>query len=109
MKTTLFSLLLLACLLSACNDVSLDQVPVTSRSEANFYQTNADFYNAIVGVYGTFKNTGIIAQGSGSYQVMGEMATDNTDTGQARGGTANELYYFEDYNFSLSSTTISNA
>lgn len=109
MKTSLFSLLLAAFVLSSCQDVSLDQVPQTERSEANFYKTNADFYNAVVGVYGALKLPGIIEKGSGSYLYMAEMATDNTDTGQARGGTATELYYFEDYNFALSSTTIANA
>ncbi len=109
MKTTLFPLVLVACLLSACSDLSLDQVPITERSEANFYKTNADFYNAVVGVYGTFKNGGIIGQGSGSYLYMTELVTDNANTGQARGGTAAELFYFEDFNFSLASTTISTA
>ncbi|MVM36722.1 RagB/SusD family nutrient uptake outer membrane protein [Spirosoma sp. HMF3257] len=109
MKISLFALILSACLLGACQDVSLDQVPQTERSEANFYQTNADFYNAIVGVYGALKLTGIVEKGSGSYLYMTELVSDNTDTGQARGGTATELYYFEDFNFALSSTTISNA
>ena len=109
MKTTLLTLVLSAGLLSACEDTSLDQVPQTERSEANFYQTNADFYNAVVGTYATLKNTGIVGQGSGSYLYMTELVSDNTDTGAARGGTANELYYFEDFNFSLASTTITNA
>jgi tetratricopeptide (TPR) repeat protein len=109
MKITFFTLVLLACFLGSCQDISLDQVPQTERSEANFYKTNADFYNAIVGVYGALKLPGIIEKGSGSYLYMTEMVTDNTDTGQARGGTATELYYFEDFNFALSSTTISNA
>ncbi|GAB2558967.1 RagB/SusD family nutrient uptake outer membrane protein [Spirosoma areae] len=109
MKINFFILLVSACLLGACSDLSLDQVPQTERSEANFYQTNADFYNAIVGVYGALKHPGIIGQGSGSYLYMTELATDNTETGQARGGTANELFYFEDFNFSLASTTLSNA
>ncbi len=109
MKTPLFSIVLLAGWLSSCSDISLDQVPQTERSEANFYKTTSDFYNAVIGVYGTFKNGGVIGQGSGSYLYMTELATDNTETGQARGGTATELYYFEDFNFSLSSSTISNA
>ncbi len=109
MKTTLFSLVLTACLFSSCSDISLDQVPITERSEVNFYKTNADFYNAVLGVYGTFKNGGIIGQGSGSYQFMTELVSDDTDSGQARGGIAAELYYFEDFNFSLASTTISTA
>jgi tetratricopeptide (TPR) repeat protein len=109
MKTPLFSLVLLACWLSSCSDISLDQVPQTERSEANFYKTTADFYNAVIGAYGTFKNGGVIGQGSGSYLYMTELVTDNTDTGAARGGTATEFYYFEDFNFSLSSTTLSNA
>lgn len=109
MKPILFALILTTFLLGSCQDVSLDQVPQTERSEANFYKTNADFYNAIVGVYGALKLPGIIEKGSGSYLYMTEMVTDNTDTGQARGGTATELYYFEDFNFALSSTTISNA
>jgi tetratricopeptide (TPR) repeat protein len=109
MKINFFILVLAICLLGSCNDISLEQTPQTERSEVNFYKTNADFYNAVVGVYGTLKHTGIIGQGSGSYLYMAELSTDNTDTGAARGGTANELYYFEDFNFSLASTTISNA
>ncbi|MFD2570465.1 RagB/SusD family nutrient uptake outer membrane protein [Spirosoma soli] len=109
MKTSLFSIVLMGCWLCSCSDISLDQVPQTERSEANFYKTASDFNNAVIGVYGTFKNTGIIGQGSGPYLYMTELSTDNTETGQARGGTATELYYFEDYNFSLSSSTISTA
>jgi starch-binding outer membrane protein, SusD/RagB family len=109
MKIKLFILALITFILGGCSDLSLDQVPQTERSEGNFYKTNADFYNAIVGVYGTFKHPGIIEKGSGSYLYMTELVTDNTDTGAARGGTANELYYFEDFNFALASTTISNA
>lgn len=109
MKINLFLCLLSAGLLGACSDVSLDQVPQTERSEANFYKTTSDYYNAVVGVYGALKLPGIMDKGSGSYLYMTELVTDNTDTGQARGGTATELFYFEDFNFALSSTTISNA
>ena len=109
MKLKIFLIMLSACVFGACSDVSLDQVPQTERSEANFYKTNADFYNAIVGVYAALKHPGIIDKGSGSYLYMTELVTDNTDTGAARGGIAAELYYFEDFNFSLASTTLSNA
>ncbi|MBD2754358.1 RagB/SusD family nutrient uptake outer membrane protein [Spirosoma validum] len=70
----LFSLLSLA----SCNDDFLALTPETDRNTTNFYQTAADFNNAVVGTYNALKQSGVYGT---SLYWMGEVSTDNTDYG----------------------------
>ncbi|GAB3958722.1 RagB/SusD family nutrient uptake outer membrane protein [Spirosoma harenae] len=72
--------ILLFCLLSlaSCNDNFLALTPETDRNTTNFYQTAADFNNAVVGTYNALKLSGVYGT---SLYWMGEVSTDNTDFG----------------------------
>ncbi|QDK81925.1 RagB/SusD family nutrient uptake outer membrane protein [Spirosoma sp. KCTC 42546] len=64
--------------LASCNDDFLSLTPETDRNTTNFYQTAADFNNAVVGTYNALKLSGVYGT---SLYWMGEVSTDNTDFG----------------------------
>ncbi|MCE7043779.1 RagB/SusD family nutrient uptake outer membrane protein [Dyadobacter sp. CY312] len=73
-----FKLFILGALLSSCSDDFLTKVPETVVSAADFYKTESDFQQAIVGLYNplrTLYGTGLADAGAWS---MGEMRSDNT-------------------------------
>ncbi|GAB3704860.1 RagB/SusD family nutrient uptake outer membrane protein [Spirosoma flavus] len=74
----LFLALLSASLLTSCNDNFLALTPQTDRNTVNFYQTAADFNNAVVGAYASLKLSGVYGT---SLYWMGEVSTDNADYG----------------------------
>lgn len=109
MKIKYISLALLALLTTACEDSFLEQVPVTERSEVNFYKTAADFNNAVVGVYATLKHPGLYGTGSGALFAMSEIVSDNTDLGVTRQGVNVSLFEIDDYLITISNATVNTA
>ncbi|RYC70992.1 RagB/SusD family nutrient uptake outer membrane protein [Spirosoma sordidisoli] len=106
MKIKYISLVLLALLSTACEESFLEQVPVTERSEVNFYKTTADFNNAVVGVYATLKNPGLYGGGSGALFSMSEIITDNTDLGVTRQPVNLPIFEIDDYLITISNATV---
>ncbi|MCU0451650.1 MAG: RagB/SusD family nutrient uptake outer membrane protein [Bernardetiaceae bacterium] len=91
---------------TACNQSFLDQVPLSQRSEANFYQTTADFNNAVIGLYATLRNGGLYGPGNGSLFSMSEISTDNTDLGTTRVPLLIGLFEIDDYLVTISNTVV---
>jgi len=109
MKTMTFRILLFAGLLLAlagCQDSFLEQVPLSERSEVNFYKTTADFNNAVVGVYATLKNAGLYGGGSGALFALSEIITDNTDLGVTRQPINGSIFEIDDYLVTISNGTV---
>lgn len=100
------SLLLFA---AGCKESFLEQVPLSERSEVNFYQTTADFNNAVIGVYATLKNPGLYGNGSGAIFSMAEIISDNTDLGVTRQGVNASLFEIDDYLITISNATVGTA
>ncbi|RIV27176.1 RagB/SusD family nutrient uptake outer membrane protein [Fibrisoma montanum] len=109
MKIKYIPLILLALLTTACEDSFLEQVPVTERSEVNFYKTAADFNNAVVGVYATLKHPGLYGTGSGALFAMSEIISDNTDLGVTRTAISSPLFEIDDYLITITNSTINTA
>ncbi len=103
-KAFLFATLLLFA--AGCKESFLEQVPLSERSEANFYQTTADFNNAVIGVYSTLKNGGLYGNGSGSLFAMSEIISDNTDLGVTRQPVNGSLFEIDDYLTTISNATV---
>jgi tetratricopeptide (TPR) repeat protein len=61
-------------LLTACTDEFLGIAPESSITTGNFYETESEFDQAIVGAYATIRD----AKGSVAAWTMGEMRSDNT-------------------------------
>ncbi|MGA0555597.1 RagB/SusD family nutrient uptake outer membrane protein [Larkinella sp. VNQ87] len=79
MKVKRIFLSLIALLaLAGCQDDFLALSPATDRNTVNFYQTAADFNNAVVGTYASLKQSGTY---NTSLYWMGEVSTDNTNYG----------------------------
>lgn len=95
-----------ALLLAACNDRFLEQVPVSERSEANFYRTTDDYYNAVVGVYSTLKNGGLYGSGSGAIIAMTEIISDNTDLGVTRQAQNAASFEMEDLLITITNASV---
>ncbi|RRA98080.1 RagB/SusD family nutrient uptake outer membrane protein [Larkinella rosea] len=74
----IFLVLFGAGILTSCNDNFLALTPQTDRNTVNFYQTAADFNNAVVGSYAALKLSGVYGT---SLYWMGEVSTDNADYG----------------------------
>ncbi|MBC7890623.1 MAG: RagB/SusD family nutrient uptake outer membrane protein [Sphingobacteriaceae bacterium] len=100
------SLLLFA---AGCKESFLEQVPLSERSEINFYKTTADFNNAVIGVYATLKNPGLYGNGSGAIFSMAEIISDNTDLGVTRQGVNASLFEIDDYLITISNATVGTA
>lgn len=108
MKKRLLVATLGVLLLTSCKKF-LEQAPETARSEANFYKTTADFYNAFVGTYSTLKNGGVYGNGSGALFTLFEIVSDNADFGVTRQPVNTAMFEIEDFNISFSNTLISSA
>jgi tetratricopeptide (TPR) repeat protein len=74
MKKTLHILAVAAFLLTSCSDEFLNRVPESSVTSGNFYKTEAQFDQALVGAYAAVR----AAKGSIASWTMGEMRSDNT-------------------------------
>jgi hypothetical protein len=74
MKSVLYILSIGILLLSACKKKFLDLVPESSVTSGNFYQTESQFNQALVGAYQTVRNV----KGSLSAWAMGDFRSDNT-------------------------------
>ncbi len=105
-----FLLIILCFSMLACNDF-LEQVPASARSVDNAYKTAADFNNAAIGVYATFKNAGLYTNGgqNSALLMMSDGASDAWDIGQTRNGLTTFQYEIEDFNISISNTLVTNA
>jgi hypothetical protein len=102
----IISLLLLAGLgLSSCGDF-LEQLPESNRTSANFYQTRADFYNALVGAYNGLKRRGVYGNGSGALMVLQEMVSDNTTFTNTRQPVNSSTFEVDDLLFAKSNTLV---
>lgn len=103
MKQLIILLLAVSTTLTSC-ETFLDQVPETSRTSGNFYQTRADFYNALIGSYNDLKRSGVYASGSGSLMVMQEMASDNSTFTPTRQPVNSSTFEIDDLLFTKSNT-----
>lgn len=72
-KYILFSLLGIGLSLTACNKDFLNQEPESSLLGANFWKTESDLKQGVVGAYASLRG-----MGGFSYWVFGEMRSDNT-------------------------------
>jgi tetratricopeptide (TPR) repeat protein len=61
----------------------LESKPVSQVSEDNFYKTEADFHQALIGAYAAF---GQLYQGNGYYSLLVDLRSDNTTELTAGGG-----------------------
>jgi tetratricopeptide (TPR) repeat protein len=59
---------------SACTDDFVDRDPVYSIDSENYFNSEDDYYNALIGVYDILQSTYLNA-------ILGEIASDNTDCG----------------------------
>lgn len=78
MKSRIFLVFAVVCILSACEKEYLTNLPETVVSVENFYKTEADFQQANIGLYQplrTVYGTGLADYGAWA---MGEMRSDNT-------------------------------
>jgi len=111
MKKNFLPYISLAVLLftGSCKKDFLNQLPDTTRTTNNVYKTSADFYNAVVGAYGSFKQNGLYGNGNAQAGLLnlGEMVSDNTDFGATRAISNVSTFELEDFNFSLSNTFFS--
>lgn len=74
MKKTIYILAFTAFFLGSCTDEFLNRVPESSVTSGNFYKTEAQFDQALVGAYAAVR----AAKGSIASWTMGEMRSDNT-------------------------------
>lgn len=74
MKTLSYILTISILLLTACSEDFLGLVPESSITSGNFYKTEAQFDQALVGAYAAIRE----AKGSSASWTMGEMRSDNT-------------------------------
>jgi tetratricopeptide (TPR) repeat protein len=74
MKKLIYILTISTLLLTACSESFLELVPESSITSGNFYKTEAQFNQALNGVYAAVRG----AKGSISAWSMGEMRSDNT-------------------------------
>ncbi len=104
-----YTTLLLAIFATSCKKDFLDQLPDTTRTTNNVYKTSSDFYNAIVGAYSSFKQTGLYGNCNSNTGLLnlGETATDNVDFGATRATSNVSIFELKDFNFSLSNTIFS--
>lgn len=113
MKNILLKCVTAACccsMLVACDDF-LTELPEAARSTNNFYQTEADFTNAVVGLYATLKHNGLYGNGgpNGSLLHLAEVVSDNAEIGSTKNPTTLSWFELDEFNISLSNTVISNA
>ena len=111
-KNLFFSILFgLSLLAISCNKDFLDQLPDTTRTTNNVYKSSADFYNAAIGAYSSFKQNGLYGtcNSQSSLLNLGETVSDNADFGATRAVSNVSIFELEDFNFSLSNTLFSNA
>ncbi len=109
-KNSLLYILLLATVFTtSCKKDFLDQLPDTTRTTNNVYKTSSDFYNAIVGAYSSFKQTGLYGNCNSNTGLLnlGETATDNVDFGATRATSNVSIFELKDFNYSLSNTIFS--
>ncbi|MEX2593093.1 MAG: RagB/SusD family nutrient uptake outer membrane protein [Anditalea sp.] len=74
MKKLIYILITVPLLLTSCSESFLDLVPESSITTGNFYKTEAQFDQALVGAYAAIRG----AKGSTAAWTMGEMRSDNT-------------------------------
>lgn len=74
MKKLIYIVSLTTFFLTSCSDDFLDRVPESSVTSGNFYKTEAQFEQALVGAYASIR----AAKGSIASWTMGEMRSDNT-------------------------------
>lgn len=71
------SLIIISIAFSGCEDF-LDKAPISNASVQNFYNTEADFQNAIYGAYRSLRTGGTY---NDYVQLIGDLASDNTEMG----------------------------
>jgi starch-binding outer membrane protein, SusD/RagB family len=106
MKPRITLILVFSLLASACQDDFLDLAPVTERNVQDFYNTAADFNNAVIGTYNNLKAGGVY---NNSLIWMGEVASDNTEYGVTRSPVNVYNFEFIDHNFTGLNTVIFDA
>jgi starch-binding outer membrane protein, SusD/RagB family len=74
MKTISYITILTAFLLCSCSDEFLNRVPESSVTSGNFYKTEAQFEQALIGAFASVR----AGKGSIASWTMGEMRSDNT-------------------------------
>lgn len=108
MKKPVLLLLIATAALTSCKDF-LDQVPESTRTSTNFYQSRSDFYNALIGSYNDLKRAGVYANGSGSLMVLQEMASDNSTFTPTRQPVNSSIFEIDDLLFTKSNTVVQTA
>ena len=83
--------------LTSCNENFLTVSPQTYQSASNFYQTNAQFTQAVNGVYGSLQG-----MYTGQLWALAEMRSDNSsyqyNTGDRSGQTLEQIDEFQEIN-----------
>lgn len=74
MKNFIYVIISLTLVLTSCADEFLNRVPESSVTSGNFYKTEAQFDQALIGAYASLRN----GKGSIASWTMGEMRSDNT-------------------------------
>lgn len=74
MKNITYIILSLTIFLTSCSDEFLNRVPESSVTSGNFYETEAQFEQALIGAYASLRP----GKGSIASWTMGEMRSDNT-------------------------------
>lgn len=74
-KISIYIVLLVALLASACSDSFLDSEPITDITEQNFYKTKADAEKAIIGCYDGIQ---VLYASGVAFPVLSEVISDNT-------------------------------
>jgi hypothetical protein len=92
MKKILF-LSIIILVLGGCKKF-LDLAPISSANVGNFYKTQNDFENALIGAYSTLKKTGVYKD---NIQLVGDLRSDNTEMGTT---ASDRFYYFQLSEFS---------
>lgn len=78
----IIGLIILALLVVRCSEDFLDLAPISNSNVANFYQSESDFENAIVGAYATLQTDGVF---NDFVQLVGDMRSDNSEMGTTAG------------------------
>jgi starch-binding outer membrane protein, SusD/RagB family len=91
--------------LGSCKDF-LSEIPQTARSAENFYKTSADFNNAVIGAYATFKDPGLYGNGgtNASMLWLTEVVSDNSTHGATKAVSNLSQFELDEFNISLSNT-----
>jgi len=73
-----YTYILFSILFAGCSDDFLNLAPISNSNVENFYQSEADFENAIYGAYSTLTRSGLYHD---YMQLVGDLRSDNSEMG----------------------------